>query len=365
MHLMTTNNGVSYHHHHHHHHYHRSGVVDAAPPMMRYYDGENSKQLYSNSSVGDDTSSAADDGSSSGGGSIKTKRRSHRPRGCRGGRKNRKNQLAKATALLPKEILDIPAPSSPPNQESNKRSHNQSMGGKITILSRGGENKSGRGGASGGLPFMNHPASIGTAFSTANRPIAQASQSQHNEASSYIYNQSSFKTASPSTAPYHHHQETSSHRFRPLQDSNGLFLEKPAKASTSQNITNMYRDKKSSLSLLQNEILPPLPSIPIQPEPIHQGPNPYALSSKHRHHSTSMDAVHKNDVHNNSPTMKSQIAPNNKGNNNGNMNSYSSEDYRSQRIEKQRQMLANGGSLFVTSPRSFLLGRSSSSDAVW
>jgi hypothetical protein len=33
-----------------------------------------------------------------------------------------------------------------------------------------------------------------------------------------------------------------------------------------------------------------------------------------------------------------------------------SHDYRKERIEKQRRMMANGGSLFVTSPRSFLFG---------
>ena len=35
----------------------------------------------------------------------------------------------------------------------------------------------------------------------------------------------------------------------------------------------------------------------------------------------------------------------------------SSIDYTVERIEKQRQMLAGGGSLFLTSPRSFLTGR--------
>jgi hypothetical protein len=80
-------------------------------------------------------------------------------------------------------------------------------------------------------------------------------------------------------------------------------------------------------------VLPPL-QINIaktEPEKLH-GPNPYALKS-------------------NRLTFQSELTE---------ALEADGADYRFDRIEKQCQMLAGGGSLFVTSPRSFLMGRKNS-----
>jgi hypothetical protein len=78
-------------------------------------------------------------------------------------------------------------------------------------------------------------------------------------------------------------------------------------------------------------MLPPLQidTTKTEPEKLH-GPNPYALNS-------------------NRLTFQSGLTEEADG-----------TDYRFERIEKQCQMLAGGGSLFVTSPRSFLMGRKNS-----
>lgn len=87
-----------------------------------------------------------------------TRRRSHRPRGCRGGRKNRKSQQAKAQALIPKEILDDDATlhhNSPSRhfQENVQTKEKPANGNSISCA--------------GGLPFMSQSYGGTTAFSNA------------------------------------------------------------------------------------------------------------------------------------------------------------------------------------------------------
>ena len=96
----------------------------------------------------------------------------------------------------------------------------------------------------------------------------------------------------------------------------------------------LIQSKENNGDTVVVSVLPPLP-IDIsktEPEELH-GPNPYALNKSNR------------------LTFQSELTEALKAD---------GTDYHIERIEKQCQMLAGGGSLFVTSPRSFLMGRKNS-----
>jgi hypothetical protein len=88
---------------------------------------------------------------------IEPKRRSHRPRGCRGGRKNRKSQQAKAQALIPREILDDDA--TPQNSSISNRTLTN-----VQFMEKPTNGKSIA--CAGGLPFMSQSYGGTAAFST-------------------------------------------------------------------------------------------------------------------------------------------------------------------------------------------------------
>jgi hypothetical protein len=127
-------------------------------------------------------------------------------------------------------------------------------------------------------------------------------------------------------------------------------------------------------------ILPPLPAQAFRIEPIPSGPNPYALKSatqlqQQPHHQDNFypqqpnmqrDAMYmpaparQQPLPQNTTThfsYNNQQHPHNNNNNNNAPQNYGNHnyDYRAERLEKQRQHVV-GGSLFATSPRSFLLG---------
>ena len=249
------------------------------------------------------------------------RRRSHRPRGCRGGRKNRKNQLAKATALLPKEILDSPVPLCPTNMSSTSQQAKKLDDSQPHIRSA----------EKGylGLPFMNR-SKVGAAFSGTH------SVSQEKFPSSSFYQK----------------------RIKADESQQRLRLLKAGDVAA----PNMYRKSTATTgtgkwAVNQNnstEILPPLPPCAQtkheeSPDPsLLQGPNPYALNN-----TSSGGFIEEPDI------TKMQPGPSAKKS--------TVEEYRNQRISKQLQAIANGGSLFVTSPRSFLLGgpKSASPKTAW
>jgi hypothetical protein len=135
-------------------------------------------------------------------------------------------------------------------------------------------------------------------------------------------------------------------------------------------------------------ILPPLPAQAFRTEPIPSGPNPYALKvatqqqqqqQPPRHHqdnfypqhpSMQRDSMYMPAPARQQPLPQTTTATHFFNNNNNSNNNHShnnnnnnapqnygnqNHDYRAERLEKQRQTVV-GGSLFVTSPRSFLLG---------
>lgn len=134
----------------------------------------------------------------------------------------------------------------------------------------------------------------------------------------------------------------------------------------------MLAASKNMISM--GEILPPLPSTKRADSPVHVGPNPYALINADQSRentspimtvsttTTIMNARSSNESSQfNVQTMNLHHIANahseNISNNNNCLSSSMTQDgYRNDRLEKQRQMLADGGSLFVVSPRSFLTG---------
>ena len=321
-----------------------------------------------------------------------TRRRSHRPRGCRGGRKNRKSQQAKAAALIPKEILDdTPGPLSPrvgnvqqqkknltqgkiERQEGSKMSASESRSlpwkeqvqkqpQQPKIWTKTGED------VAGGLPFMSHQNGMSSAMYSS-RPSTTPPRAKLDKSNGV----SNPGNGSYQTYGYGVQTSTSNHPnfFRPVRPDYTV-------DATLQFPNNNDYNKQLHLSFMTNrrpsaqvetsstthpplcDILPPLPSGSFSsrespPLPFMGGPNPYALS-------VSIDGPMALETLFGSgfPNCRSTDSLNHKLSTDvGKAHSYPGMGgYRNQRIQKQRQMLASGGSLFVTSPRSFLLGATS------
>jgi len=109
-------------------------------------------------------------------------------------------------------------------------------------------------------------------------------------------------------------------------------------------------NNEDAVEAMPRDILPPPPSVVAPPDhglPRLEGPNPYALSG------SAKSAVPSRSLHNaESSRAAAAVAES------------ATERLRCERIERQRRMMADGsGSLFATSPRSFLLGGGRSSSA--
>lgn len=316
-----------------------------------------------------------------------TRRRSHRPRGCRGGRKNRKSQQAKAAALIPKEILDAPIPLSPRvgNVQQKKNGLQRKVARYRTpLVADPGASTTWKqqqqdtveqqeqpriwsrisADTTGGLPFTsNHSNASSSAFYSSK---AVSNGTQHPlPAALYDNNGSQTNSKYRSNVPSESHPQF----FRPLQPDRGSNNPSPVPIhpdyqSKMLHLSFMTSNRCLALDTHANNPSPPcdiLPPLPLgatslcesPPLPIMDGPNPYALSlsmssnlnlarnSSNESMSGTESIRTQNVVLQNYTTSSGEAQP---------------DDYRNQRIQKQRQMLANGGSLFVTSPRSFLLG---------
>jgi hypothetical protein len=238
------------------------------------------------------------------------KRRSHRPRGCRGGRKNRKSQQAKAQALIPKEILDDDV--TPHHSSILKRTE--------TNLQTGDKPANGKSiSCAGGLPFMSQGYGGTEAFSTSTfhgkdffdrseqspspppppptnilPPVHSLYESQAAAANSFSMYIASNVNPYPQNASFY----AASH-------NNGMRLDtyNPMPCGTST---------VNAAAFHTNSVVSKLPPrSPLVFSPVKSGCNP-ALKL---------------------------------------------DDYQTLLAQKQRPMMPYGGSLFATSPRSFLFGR--------
>jgi hypothetical protein len=239
------------------------------------------------------------------------RRRSHRPRGCRGGRKNRKTQLAKATSLLPKEIFD-PVPLAPKSLVdpvgTADRSRTWPFGSRTRV----------------GVAFWEPTFAPGVQLY---KPVLNLKHNfcpvQENRPDPRFGDPSegNRSTAAPTVYTTQAIPSTSSRVFQPHHQ-------------------------------VSCEILPPPPltctNYSPSPVQIHEGPNPYALSSNESIDIYSNDS---GDEGGNDILLMGVTATETK------------DSYRNQHMEKHCNTVTNGGSLFVTSPRSFLLGHLSNNKA--
>lgn len=293
-------------------------------------------------------------------GSGKSRRRSHRPRGCRGG--------------------------------SNRRRNNNNVGGEGKKRTSNNKyssvgNYHGNGATRGNKHSYNN-------MTSSNYEIGGVSQTSHYQLPC-VYSDLSGSTLS--TFPYSSYN--SSDCFgRSMVSSYGETMDHPV-------LQNSLSDSSNEIILGHDDsqILPPMPRDAFQQQrPIPLGPNPYALNAAVSARSTSLPPI--NTGYNCTSTALSNSAislpstasstasdpetrpagilqplSHTRGHSRHNINvtemfaevpketafvsldksvvtiPEEANDYRAERLEKQRQTV-EGGSLFVTSPRSFLMG---------
>jgi hypothetical protein len=255
----------------------------------------------SRSNTADDSTQSSSDNSSKDNTITGPRRRSHRPRGCRGGRKNRKTRNNSILLTVPQEII---GGNTPLSICENLRQFGSSKPEGDQKREREIDYKTPKSWTQHSVPDEN-------AFPPL-PPLPQTTQSARKE----------------------HAGNTL--MFRPV-------LEQKMRTTGLPN------------GMDANGILPPLMMTEVD-APNMDGPNPYALSY-------AKELPKPYDWTNNSNRSANAIqrpVQLNRGH-----SAEPSIDYRNVRIEKQRQMLADGGSLFATSPRTFLMGGNSAGLMSW
>lgn len=266
----------------------------------------------SRSNTADDSTQSSSDNSSKDNKITGPKRRSHRPRGCRGGRKNRKTRNNSILLTVPKEII-----------------------GGNTLLSIC-ENLRQSGSSQ---PEGDQKRERAAEYAT------QESWTQHSIPEENAIRTENFPPLPQTMQSASKENASNTMMFRPAL-AQGSFLPPLGRA-------NPIRTTGLPNSMHAGGILPPL-RMPEVYAPNLDGPNPYALSyTKEQPYdwtnnsSRSANAIQRPIQLDRGHSVETAI------------------DYRSFQIEKQRQMLADGGSLFATSPRTFLMGGNSAGLMSW
>jgi hypothetical protein len=270
----------------------------------------------SRSYTADDSTQSSSDNSSKDNKITGPKRRSHRPRGCRGGRKNRKTRNNSILLTVPKEIIGGNTPLSV--CENIRQSG---------VSQPEGDQKRER-----GIEYA-----------------AQRSWTKHS-----VLDENAIRTANFPPLPLHQTMQSASKEnasntmmFRPAIEQSS-FLPPLGRA-------NPMRTTGLPNVMHADGILPPF-RMPEVHAPNMDGPNPYALS----YSKESPKPYEWTQNSNRSANAIQRPVGLNLGH-----SAETAIDYRSLQIEKQRQMLTDGGSLFATSPRSFLMGGNSAGLMSW
>lgn len=352
------------------------------------------------------------------------RRRSHRPRGCRGGssRRSRNNSADEKQANSNNKRILLPINNSQntgcdANNINNDSQVNTTDNNKLNccIIEKGTPYDKGRKAEQNQLkmpgasefplacrPNRQPPGLVSSSYIDYNSNYYQGEQESFATASSTDY---SSTVGSYDNRSYYSSSNTTNSFSVDFPPINNSFSDASSEVDNNHAIEQQqqqqrYRTPSSHNSnklngmgnMIDNDyILPPLPINAFQRDPIPTGPNPYALKLTSRHNSgayyrhsgpqqhhqqrhqlesslTSGDngstannikIINQNDYNYapNSATMQysqhdwsalqqpySQLHPQN-----------ATYDYTAERIEKQRQNV-EGGSLFVVSPRSFLMG---------
>lgn len=280
----------------------------------------------------DDSTLSSSDNSSKYSKMLGPRRRSHRPRGCRGGRKNRKNKNKEALTI-PKEII----------------------GGNTPLSPRDNLRKTASGQTDRDLK---HDHSTSTFWNT---------QSTPDENSMHTAN---FPPLSHPTMPPPSY--CSNQNMDPAQSNAFMFPPVLSQSSFLPPHTGNATDHSThhvGMNTNAGSILPPLPVAEAKSNaPAFDGPNPYALSYVKDQSSQSQPKSQPyewTNTINTKPSSSNAIHISLQLNQlqgmelMANCRLESTTDYRSQPFDKQSQQLTDGGSLFATSPRSFLMGANS------
>jgi hypothetical protein len=384
-----------------------------------------------------------------------TRRRSHRPRGCRGGRKNRKknsqsnttgNPCPSSQQAVPTEIVgSIPLSPRDGNTQSghnifnnrtlpskashqphahhlemaalpkialgpeainrnihhvaNENTHNSTMTTNTTSMVAGETHSSVL------SSLLSHPQPM-LAGSINNMSTGQLDQYtrhahqpnpnlrfQHHPSHTFIAHPMSYDRSISGTRNAYYHNDGDFHQNTDPCNNNINNKRHQQQPQQPQSTTDRHFDPSRSVDAMATKsieqlnmlaasknnkinmgsILPPLPSTKREDSPVHTGPNPYALTNADQGTentspvmmasattTTFMHARSSNESAKlNIQTMNLHHIVNAHIENNDDncLSSRMPKDcYRDERLEKQRQMLADGGSLFAISPRSFLNG---------
>lgn len=360
-----------------------------------------------------------------------SRRRSHRPRGCRGGSSRKKRRGGK----VPKEIGGATIVEGKVNVHVNVN-HNSLETSKTLLLQQPGEVRRQKPTVS--FADENHGSDENAGRTSTHQPFHSNNYLPLTSNAAVLGDNINKKDALPPLKSKM--SATSNSYLPPLQESMKSFLAAPKESSSSHHqqslLTTDHQMKTTNAigpSFSQTQILPPLdhPEPAVDPSQKLQGPNIYALqSNKHSTNhvnNTHRDTTSKNSMGNSATNSNSYPSYNDfhgsshqlygydnhsnnysqyganyindqftndtfaNDNSGGSSINYESEftrfhtesrldlfhsssssnhrhylkhrgnktpgaSYRIERIEKQRQMMPEGGSLFVTSPKSFLMG---------
>ena len=288
-----------------------------------------------------DSGTSGSSESSRGSGNGKPRKRSHRPRGCRGGSNRRRNNSA---------------------DEKNKRTNNGSNHvnneniprlDNTTVLLKN-KNKAAKGKGKGKeTPKLEVSILSRQTPSLKGGPVDYGANNYQNYEMTAPITDYAFhsNTSTENLSSFYHN--VNSFDIPGIQPS---FSDSSSDTAFGNRVVPAMQASFAPPGLDRSgHILPPLAYNRVNEEAIPCGPNPYALKL------TTHDSFYpQQNVHQSGPTQQQShyvCHPGPQYNNDLRLghNQNHNYDYKAERLEKQRQTVV-GGSLFVTSPRSFLMG---------
>ena len=309
--------------------------------------GNSSDQVMYTTSNRSRSESGSSDSSRGSGNSGKPRRRSHRPRGCRGGSNRRKQKMAEAG-----------------NKPFFKKTYNSDFKSRVHGK------------------FSN--SSTNQDFVINNNKKNHSRGSFHRESYNNDYGKD-YNVTYPQTGPFLSagsdlHTGANSYGHNLLPSYGSKFMSEPENdypvihSSYSDSSSDSFMEQRDDYSQHNHDsgILPPLPSEELFNRSAHvpTGPNPYALKSSSSDYTNARKQVHVDNHYSIQTSGPSMVLPVSRQQpilvetNHQNMapclpglQQVSNDmdfNYRAHRLEKQRQNVV-GGSLFITSPRSFLM----------
>lgn len=286
------------------------------------------------------------------------RRRSHRPRGCRGGRKNRKKHLAKLGLAEPHEILGVSTTSSTSNNNPlSPKDYNSSfpriLDGNTRMMD----------GIQSAFPVKNawgrpnyHQGSLDENNFASSRPRVSGTYTQPQQApamTSGLYFDFLHARHSPSSRS--HHKSGPNIAFRHVEET--VATQVSVKQCDPFLAGTTCASSKGGLC----DILPPPPALEPEDDGARKfkGPNPYALgiATVSSSQDDSGDACSSLSVPRSYSDTVTSVSSASNSEEGDSATTHDKQDHHKERIDKQRQMMSDGGgSLFAVSPRTFLMG---------